>query len=115
MLCMITQLDKFAAFQRVFLHNCMLVGSPSTHFAQLLGEGNDTNRDGDGSEGIRDDEEDKEDEEVDSQEKPSVNEHLKDAGPVAGPQALSSIALAVKSGMSLMCTTTTVGFFSPIH
>ena len=56
----------------------MLVGSTSAHFAQLLGEGNDT-KDGDGSEGTRDDGEGKEDEEVDGQEKPSVDECLKDA------------------------------------
>ena len=62
----------------------MLAGSTSTHFAQLLGEGNDPDDDGDGSEGTREDE-DEEDEEVDGQEKPGVDECLKDAGPGARP------------------------------
>ena len=107
MLRTITRLDKFAALRRVFLHKGMLVGSTSAHLAQLLGEGNDT-EDGDGSEGTRDDGEGEEDEEVDGQEKPGVDECLKDAGPVAGPQALSSIALAANSGMSSMRNTTTI-------
>ena len=104
MLHTITQLDKFAALQRVFLHKGMLAGSTSTHFAQLLGEGNDTDDDGDGSEGTREDE----DEEVDGQEKPSIDERLKDAGPVAGPQSLSSVELAATSGMSSVHSTTTI-------
>ena len=107
MLHTITQLDKFAALLRVFLHKGMLAGSTSTHFAQLLGEGNDTDDDGDGSEGTREDE-DEEDEEVDGQEKPSIDERLKDAGPVAGPQSLSSVELAATSGMSSVHSTTTI-------
>ena len=107
MLCTITRLDKFAVLRRVFLHKGMLAGSTSTHFAQLLGEGNDTDDDGDGSEGTREDE-DEEDEEVDSQEKPGVDERLKDAGPVAGPQSLSSVELAATSGMSSVHSTTTI-------
>ena len=107
MLRTITQLDKFAVLRRVFLHKGMLAGSTSAHFTQLLGEGNDTDDNGDGSEGTREDE-DEEDEEVDSQEKPGVDEHLKDAGPVAGPQSLLSVELAATSGTSSVHSTTTI-------
>ena len=37
-----------------------------------------------------------------------VDERLKDAGPVAGPQSLSSVELAATSGMSSVHSTTTI-------
>jgi len=97
MLRTITRLDKFAALRRILLRKGMLDGTTSSHIGQLFSEGGCVSEHEDGEEGVSDVEEE-DDEEMDGKEKPGVDKHLKDAGPVAGPQALSSIVLPEKPG-----------------
>ena len=97
MLRTITRLDKIAALQPVFVRSGMLIGTTTSYIAQVLSKGNGTGDSDDVSEGTTEDEweDDKENLEDDNENLG----HLKDAGPVAGPQALSSITLAATPGM----------------
>ena len=99
MLRTITHLDKITALQRVFVRSGMLVGTTSSYIAQLSSEGDSTGDSDDVSEGTTEDEWE-DDKEEDNQENLG---RLQDAGPVAGPQALSSITLAATSGTYSMC------------
>jgi hypothetical protein len=94
MLRTITRLDKIAALRRVFVQSGMLVGTTSSYITQLSSEGGSTGDSDDVSEGATEDEWE-DDNEEDDQENLG---RLRDAGPVAGPQALSSITLAATSG-----------------
>ena len=97
MLRTITRLDKIAALRRVFVRSGMLVGTTASYIAQVLSEGNGTGDSDDVSEGTTEDE--WEDDKENSEDDHENLGRLKDAGPVAGPQALSSITLAATPGM----------------
>ena len=96
MLRTITRLDKIAALRRVFVRSGMLVGTTASYIAQVLSEGNGTGDSDDVSEGTTEDE--WEDDKENSEDDHENLGRLKDAGPVAGPQALSSITLAATPG-----------------
>lgn len=90
MLRIIVRLDKLAALRQRFLHQGMLVGSTAGYVAQSFCEADDLD---DGNSDLMD-------ADANGEQGPSTEnrdagkERLHDAGPVDGPQALSSIVLA---------------------
>jgi len=102
MLRTITRLDKLAALRRIFLKKGMLVGTTAAYIAQLLSE-TDSDAAGDEGHGTTEEEEEEKEEQGEDYGKVSADERLGDAGPVSGPQALSSIMLAPTPGRHLIC------------
>jgi len=100
MLQTITRLDKLAALCRIFLKKGMLIGTTAAYIAQLLSE---MDADDEGLGTTEEEDEEKGKEQGEDYGKVGADEHLGDAGPVSGPQALSSIMLIPTPGRYLIC------------
>jgi len=95
MLCTINRLDKLAALRRVFVQKRMMVDTTSAHVAGALSRQLDNENEGAEASDDQDNNSNSYDDDVDN----NMDDDMDDVAPVAGPRALSSVALSSHRGM----------------